>query len=274
MELNRPNHKEEVPFSHYLEVYRGLDPREIGRRCALPFDGNAFSLTLMGMEYLAPYPAFELRPAAFPPAARRSVATVTGGFAAPAPDDAAPQTGAAATAMAGTAMAGTAMAGTAMAGTAMAGTATGSSVSVHPADPKQTVCDILILRYLCEGRYYRDTGRRLSYNEVPWGPVYYRNFDGRCLKRLAYGFGNDIPRFRRIIESAPGLKAEKLPQGDAGYRIEFLSGLFISLILYAADDEFPPSAQILFDDNFVFAFTAEDLAVVGEVVIDKLKHMG
>ncbi|MDR0709851.1 MAG: DUF3786 domain-containing protein [Spirochaetaceae bacterium] len=261
MELNRPNQKEEVPFFHYLEVYRGLDPYAIGKRCALPFDGNAFSLTLMGMEYLAPYPAFELRSrnAAFSPAARRSVTTVTGAFAAPAPDDAAPKIGAA---------------GTAAAGTAMAGTATGSSVSTRPADPEQTACDILILRYLCEGRYYSDTGKRLSYNEVPWGPVYYRNFDGRCLKRLAYGFGNDIPRFKRIIESAPGLKAEKLPQGDAGYRIEFLSGLFISLILYAADDEFPPSAQILFDDNFVFAFTAEDLAVVGEVVIDRLKRMG
>jgi hypothetical protein len=261
MELNRPNQKEKVPFSHYLEVYRGLDPYAIGKRCALPFDGNAFSLTLMGMEYLAPYPAFELRPALQPFRRPRAAPwpPSQGRVAVPAPDDAAPQTG---------------VAGTAMAGTAMADTATGSSVSARPADPKQTACDILILRYLCEGRYYRDTGKRLSYNEVPWGPVYYRNFDGRCLKRLAYGFGNDIPRFRRIIESAPSLKAEKLPQGDAGYRIEFLSGLFISLILYAADDEFPPSAQILFDDNFVFAFTAEDLAVVGEVVIDRLKRMG
>jgi hypothetical protein len=250
MELNRRNQKEEVPFSHYLEIYRGLDPRAIEKRCALPFDGSAFSLTLMGTEYLAPHPAFELRPrtAAFP-LAGPSMATVTGAFAAPAPDGAAPQT-------------------------AMAGTATGSSVSAVPARGKHTACDILILRYLCGGRYYRENGKRLSYNEVPWGPVYYRNFDGRCLKRLAYGFGNDIPRFRRIIETAPGLKAEKLPQGDAGYRIEFLSGLFISLIVYAADEEFPPSAQILFDDNFVFAFTAEDLAVAGEVVIDRLKHMG
>jgi hypothetical protein len=260
MELNRRNQKEEVPFAHYLEIYRGLDPRAIEKRCALPFDGNAFSLTLMGTDYLVPHPAFELRPrAAFPPVAVRSAATVTGNF--PAPDNAAPPASAAPIAAPGT---------------AMAGTATGSSVSPAPAPSRgrQTACDILILRYLCEGRYYRENGKRLSYNEIPWGPVYYRNFDGRCLKRLAYGFGNDLPRFRRIIETAPGLKAEKLPQGDAGYRIEFLSGLFISLIVYAPDEEFPPSAQILFDDNFVFAFTAEDLAVVGEVVIDRLKRMG
>ncbi|MDR1353324.1 MAG: DUF3786 domain-containing protein [Treponema sp.] len=251
--MSRPGQKEEIPFSHYLEIYRGLDPREIAGRCALPFDGNAFSLTLMGTEYLAPHPAFALCPRAaaarpsLAAAASWSSATVTGGFASGA-----------------------------RARAGGAGTSTGSSVPARPSglDPKQAARDILILRYLCEGRYFCGNGKRLSYNEVPWGPVYYRNFEGRCLKRLACGFGNDIPRFRRIIENAPGLKAEKLPQGDAGYRLEFLSGLFISLILYAGDDEFPPSAQILFDDNLVSAFTAEDLAVAGEVAIDRLKRMG
>jgi hypothetical protein len=214
MEINRQKQKEEVPFAHYLEIYRGLDPQAIGKRCALPFDGGAFSLTLMGADYLAPYPAFALIPR------------------------------------------------------------TAAAVSAPPLRAGPTACDILILRYLCEGRYLSGNGGRLSYNDIPWGPVYYRNFEGRCLKRLAYTFGNDIPRFRRIIETAPGLKAEKLPQGDAGFRIEFLSGLYISLILYAADEEFPPSAQILFDDNLVFAFTAEDLAAAGEIVIDRLKRMG
>jgi hypothetical protein len=210
MEINRQNQKEEAPFAHYLEIYRSLDPGEIAERCALPFDGNAFSLTLLGADYLAPHPAFALIP-------REDAAS-----------------------------------------------------SAPPAHAGRTARDILILRYLCGGRYLSGSGGRLSYNDIPWGPVYYRNFEGRCLKRLAYTFGNDIPRFRRIIETTPGLKAEKLPQGDAGFRIEFLSGLYISLILYAADDEFPPSAQMLFDDNLVFAFTAEDLAAVGEIIIDTL----
>jgi hypothetical protein len=245
MEGSRGNSKEEIPFSHYLGIYRGLDPRAISERCALPFDGSAFSLTLMGAEYLAPHPAFELRPraaAGLIPAAGRSAATVTSGFAP--------------------------------ASAGAAGTVTSNSSPARLGGGRHAARDILILRYLCEGRYRKETGKRLSYNEIPWGPVYYRNFDGRCLKRLAYGLGGDIPRFRRIIEAAPGLKAERLPQGDAGYRIEFLSGLFISLILYAADEEFPPSSQILFDDNFVSAFSAEDLAVVGELVIDSLKRMG
>ncbi|MDR2133995.1 MAG: DUF3786 domain-containing protein [Treponema sp.] len=132
---------------------------------------------------------------------------------------------------------------------------------------------ILFIRYLCEGKYFPARGRRLAYNEIPWGSVYYRNFEGRCLRRCASAFGKDIPGFRRLIEGNASLRAEALKQGDAGYRFEFINGLFVSLILWGADDEFPPSAQMLFDDNFVFAFTAEDLAAAGEVIAGRLKEM-
>jgi hypothetical protein len=129
---------------------------------------------------------------------------------------------------------------------------------------------MLLLRYLCEGGYAKATGRQLTYHDVPWGEVYYRNFDGRCLKRLAYGFGQNFPAFTAAMER---LGAEKLAMGDIAYRFEFLDNLFMTFILWRPDDEFGPSAQILFDDNFPAAFTAEDLAVVGEVSIRKMKAL-
>ncbi|GHV25741.1 hypothetical protein AGMMS4952_04290 [Spirochaetia bacterium] len=132
---------------------------------------------------------------------------------------------------------------------------------------------ILINRYLCEGAYVQSRGKQLSYNEIPSGPLYYRNFEGRCLKRAAFTFGNDPAGFRRTLESVPGLRFEALDKGDAGYRFELLNGLYMSLLIWAGDEEFPPSAQMLFDDNFVFAFTAEDLAVVGEVVVRRFKAL-
>ncbi|MCL2879589.1 MAG: DUF3786 domain-containing protein, partial [Treponema sp.] len=101
--------------------------------------------------------------------------------------------------------------------------------------------------------------------------VYYRNFEGRCLKRCASAFGRDIPAFRALIKKKPWLKAEPLDNGDAGYRFEFINGLYINLILWEGDDEFPPQAQMLFDDNFVFAFTAEDIAAVGDVMAERLR---
>ncbi|MCL2127489.1 MAG: DUF3786 domain-containing protein [Treponema sp.] len=136
------------------------------------------------------------------------------------------------------------------------------------ADPFEK---ILFLRYLCEGKFFPPQGKRLSYNEFPWGEVYYPNFEGRCLRRFASVFGNNIPGFVKMAEHSPGLNAVPLGIGDASYRLEFINGLYVSIILWRADDEFPPSAQILFDDNFVFAFTAEDLAAVGEILTDRLK---
>ena len=35
---------------------------------------------------------------------------------------------------------------------------------------------ILVLRYLIEGRQISGTGKFLTYREVPWGEVYYRQF--------------------------------------------------------------------------------------------------
>ena len=130
---------------------------------------------------------------------------------------------------------------------------------------------ILVLRYLTEGAAAPATGKFLTYREVPWGEVYFKQFQGRCLFRLAYGFGNKLQKFREIMEK---LGARKLPHGDAGYEFEFLNGLYLQFLLWEGDEEFPPSAQILFSDNFPVAFVmGEDMAVVGDVSIGALKAL-
>jgi hypothetical protein len=114
--------------------------------------------------------------------------------------------------------------------------------------------------------------------------VYYRNFEGRCLLRFAYAFGGNITGLIRIMETSPGLNAERLDKGEtpngadnqaithAAYRFEFMSGFYMQAYIWAGDDEFPPSAQILFDDNFPAAFTAEDMAAAGDTAVDFFKR--
>ena len=83
--------------------------------------------------------------------------------------------------------------------------------------------------------------------------------------------GGKLDTFREIMER---VGAQAISSGDVGYELEFMKGLFVRLILWAGDDEFPPSAQILFSDNFPAAFTqGEDMAVVGDVTIDMLKAL-
>lgn len=130
---------------------------------------------------------------------------------------------------------------------------------------------ILIIRYLLEGRLIPSLGKYLTYREMPWGSVYNDNFTGRCIKRLAFSYGNSQDQFKKIMEA---LGAERIKGGDIAYELELLKGLFIRFILWAGDDEFPPSSQILFSDNFSSAFTAEDMAVIGDVTINAMKQTG
>ncbi|MDR1816167.1 MAG: DUF3786 domain-containing protein [Clostridiales Family XIII bacterium] len=136
--------------------------------------------------------------------------------------------------------------------------------------------EILIIRYLLEGRYVRGTGRQLAYAEMPWGPVYMKNFGGRVLERLVGTFGRDPSRLTRAVTQASGLRHEAADGCDVGYRMEFLGsgeqmGLWLSVLLWEGDEEFPASAQVLFDEGFRYAFSAEDIAVVGDVLISRLK---
>lgn len=55
------NHKEEVPFSHYTGLFAGLDPREAADRLGnTVWDGEAFTLTLLGRQYRITWPEYEI----------------------------------------------------------------------------------------------------------------------------------------------------------------------------------------------------------------------
>ena len=129
---------------------------------------------------------------------------------------------------------------------------------------------ILLLRYFTEGDHMSATGSLLSYRDLPWGEVYYRQFYGRCIMRLARMFGNRLDIFQTIMEGLKGIPKE---YGDKAYEFQFLEDLRLCFVLWAGDEEFPSSAQILFSDNFPAAYAAEDVAYIGDVVMDYMKKV-
>ncbi len=129
---------------------------------------------------------------------------------------------------------------------------------------------ILIIRYLLESRKAAFKGSFYAYADMPWGNHYNQVFQGRCVKRLAFTFGFQMDKFCRVMESVGG---KKIPVGDAGYEFAFLDDLRLQFVMWEGDEEFPPSAQILFSDNFSSAFQAEDMAAVGDISIGTLKTL-
>lgn len=127
---------------------------------------------------------------------------------------------------------------------------------------------ILTIRFLLHGACSEGAGNYKTYREMPWGEVYLRQFDGRCIKRLAFSYGNRLGDFRKIMEH---IQARPVKHGDAAYEVEIYPGYRVQMILWEGDEEFPPSSQILFSDNFPVSFQAEDMAVMGDVIIGSLK---
>ncbi|MCD8054537.1 MAG: DUF3786 domain-containing protein [Lachnospiraceae bacterium] len=200
------NNKEEVPWEHYLEQFRDIDPVAAAARCRIPYDEAAeeFTVVLLGVTYQVHFPDFTVR-------------TEETGFA---------------------------------------------------ALRELMSAKILVIRYLIEGTYFPAGGKYLTFRESPWGEVYHVQFSGRCLSRLAFGFGYKLPVFAEAMRALGG---ERVSTGDEGYRFELMPGFTLQFILWGADDEFQPSAQILFSDNIPLSFSAEDLVVMAEIAITTLK---
>ena len=200
------NHKEMVPFEHYVGLYAKIDPREAAERCGVGYDPvtRSFKVRLLYVDYELTWPAFSIRS-----------------------ED-----------------------------------ANGFALTNLPAQ-------MLMIRYLLEGKKSLGTGAFLPYREMPWGEVYLKPFTGRCLNRAAFTFGVQLGRFTKAMETLPAIRLDK---GDASYQLEVMPGYDVRLIVWEGDDEFPPNSQILFSDNFPQAFSAEDRTVVGDILISDIKR--
>ena len=56
------NHKEEVPFAHYEELFRGLDVSDAQQRLpGVKWDGKEFYVNLLGREYAISHPDYAIR---------------------------------------------------------------------------------------------------------------------------------------------------------------------------------------------------------------------
>ena len=136
-----------------------------------------------------------------------------------------------------------------------------------PADrplPVQT----FLLRYLLEGKEIPALGGWKTFREMPWGELYIKPYTGRVLTRAAFTFGTRVEDFRAAAEK---MGATFVNHGDAGYEFSLVGDYRIRLLVWAGDDEFPPSAQVLYSDNFEEGFAPEDRVVAGDILISVIK---
>ena len=120
---------------------------------------------------------------------------------------------------------------------------------------KNLPCQTFLLRFLLEGRAAEPSGGYKTFREMPWGEMYIGPYTGRVLTRAAFTLGTRVA----------------IPHGDAGFQFDFLGGYRMQIMVYAGDEEFPPSSQVLYSDNFETGFAAEDRVVAGDILISAIK---
>ena len=133
-----------------------------------------------------------------------------------------------------------------------------------PPLPTQT----FLLRYLLESKAAPWGGQWKTFREMPWGEMYIKPYTGRVLTRAAFTFGTRVAAFKAAAEK---MGAEVVKHGDAGYRFDLIGNYQMQILVWAGDEDFPPSAQVLYSDNFAEGFAAEDRVVAGDILISVVK---
>ncbi len=126
---------------------------------------------------------------------------------------------------------------------------------------------ILILRYLLFANVGAFNGKFISFRDMPSGDLYIQPFTGRCITRMNFKYGTRIAVFREAME---GIGARRVDYADACYEIELFRQLWVRFIIWEGDEEFPPSSQMLFSENFREAFETYDLAEIGGICLNAL----
>lgn len=129
---------------------------------------------------------------------------------------------------------------------------------------------ILILHYLANLTETVETGKLISFKELPGGSIYIQPFTHRAIDPLVRYFGANPDR---LLKVAAGLGGQANQHGDVGVTFRIFPRIPVTLILWRADDEFPASGNILFDSSAPLILPTEDYAVLAGVIVFGFKRI-
>ncbi|MEI8183389.1 MAG: DUF3786 domain-containing protein [Desulfomonile sp.] len=126
---------------------------------------------------------------------------------------------------------------------------------------------ILVLHYLNNSDGRLPSGRLKHFREFKEGHFYEPAFNRRTKDILVSTFGND-PAL--MVRAGERLHGKIIQTGDSAVELSYFPYLPITCILWKGDEEFPAEASVLFDETAELFFSAEDMAVAGQMAVLEL----
>jgi hypothetical protein len=118
---------------------------------------------------------------------------------------------------------------------------------------------ILVLHYLARAGGALQQGIDVTFRDLEGGREYFPAFEKRTTALLLRAFGSDPARFVTAGLACGGTRAAA---GDHAVRFTAFPRVEVTFILWEGDDEFPPSGSVLFDLSIADYLSAEDVAVL------------
>ncbi len=140
-------------------------------------------------------------------------------------------------------------------------------VSTASGEPVDEHLAILLLLYLTEAGGRLLEGRWIAFEQISGGAGYVGSFRGRVMGPLLRTFGQ---RPEALRQAAAGLDGSSLDMGDAAVALAALPRVPIAFVLWRGDDEFAPSASVVFDASVEGYLDAEAVTVLAELATRRM----
>lgn len=137
-----------------------------------------------------------------------------------------------------------------------------SDFQLFPAgsqEPVKVSDRILVLHYLLCDVPIPEPGELISFRQMDSGMFYLPAFLSRSVEPLVGRIGNDLELLKKNLQR---FDWEPVKLGDFAARIHAIGNVYTTLIYRLGDDEFPPSADLLFDESIKRVYCTEDAAVL------------
>jgi hypothetical protein len=126
---------------------------------------------------------------------------------------------------------------------------------------------ILTMHYLNNADGRQPTGKLKHFREFKDGHFYEPAFNRKTKEILVSVFGDNPAG---LVAAGQRLRGKILQTGDAAVELAYFPCLPVTCILWQGDEEFPAEASVLFDETADRFFSAEDMAVAGQMAVLEL----
>jgi hypothetical protein len=126
---------------------------------------------------------------------------------------------------------------------------------------------ILILHYILRAKGTSLSHKLIAFQEFKEGTAYYPSFFQRSIKPMIDYFG---PCPEKLITISKELGGSTGNLGDISVTIPSFSKIPLTYVFWKGDEEFPPNANLLFDNSVLDYLPIEDVVVLCQTLTWKL----